>query len=74
MGKKKGKKERVKKEKKEKKKVKTKKHSHYKIEGDALKRDGKFCPKCGAGVIMAKHKDRDSCGTCGFTEHKVKKE
>ncbi len=28
----------------------------------------KTCPKCGAGVFMAKHKDRYSCGACHYTE------
>jgi len=28
----------------------------------------KFCPKCGAGHHMASHKDRITCGKCGYTE------
>ncbi|MBI5227974.1 30S ribosomal protein S27ae [Candidatus Micrarchaeota archaeon] len=31
---------------------------------------GKFCPKCGAGVHLADHKDRRSCGKCGYFEKK----
>ncbi len=31
---------------------------------------GKFCPKCGAGVRLAEHKDRLSCGKCGYFERK----
>jgi ubiquitin-small subunit ribosomal protein S27Ae len=31
---------------------------------------GKFCPKCGAGVRLAEHKDRRSCGKCGYFEKK----
>ena len=35
-------------------------------------KDGKAknrtCPKCGAGVFMAAHKDRATCGRCGYTE------
>lgn len=31
---------------------------------------GKFCPKCGAGVKLAVHKDRLSCGKCGYFEKK----
>ena len=34
------------------------------------KRIHKVCPKCGAGVFMAEHKDRWSCGKCGYTEFK----
>lgn len=28
----------------------------------------KYCPKCGPGVFMGKHKNRESCGKCGYTE------
>lgn len=28
------------------------------------------CPKCGPGVVLARHKDRNSCGKCGYTEFK----
>jgi small subunit ribosomal protein S27Ae len=31
---------------------------------------GKFCPKCGAGIRLAEHKDRRSCGKCGYFEKK----
>jgi small subunit ribosomal protein S27Ae len=30
----------------------------------------KDCPKCGAGVKLADHKDRRSCGKCGYFEKK----
>lgn len=30
----------------------------------------KSCPKCGAGVFLAEHKDRLSCGRCGYLEVK----
>jgi len=30
----------------------------------------KYCPKCGPGVYLAEHKDRRSCGKCGYTEKK----
>lgn len=33
-----------------------------------IKRKSKFCPKCGVGVFMAQHKDRHTCGKCGYTE------
>ena len=29
---------------------------------------GKSCPKCGSGVRLAEHKDRHSCGKCGYME------
>lgn len=40
----------------------------YEISGNTLKRKNKSCPKCGAGTFMANHKDRSTCGKCGYTE------
>ncbi len=31
---------------------------------------GRYCPKCGAGVRLAEHKNRFSCGKCGYFEKK----
>lgn len=53
-------------EKKEKPKVK--KSKKYTIENNEIKKTGKFCSKCGPGVFMAEHKDRKTCGKCGYTE------
>lgn len=33
-----------------------------------LKRKNKSCPKCGQGTFMAQHKDRYTCGKCGYME------
>ena len=30
------------------------------------------CPKCGAGVHLAAHADRFSCGRCGYMEMREK--
>ncbi|VVB58722.1 30S ribosomal protein S27ae [Candidatus Anstonella stagnisolia] len=30
----------------------------------------RMCPKCGSGVRLASHKDRHSCGKCGYFEKK----
>lgn len=46
----------------------TNKYSKYKIEGETLKRLGRACPKCGPAVFMGEHKDRFSCGRCGYME------
>ena len=54
----------------ENKKPKTKKSTRYDVTDGTVKRKGRFCPKCGEGVFMADHKDRYSCGTCGYTEKK----
>ncbi|MFH0978004.1 MAG: 30S ribosomal protein S27ae [Candidatus Woesearchaeota archaeon] len=32
------------------------------------KSKNKFCPKCGKGYFLAAHKDRSTCGKCGYTE------
>jgi small subunit ribosomal protein S27Ae len=45
----------------------------FKIEGDKIIRLRRNCPKCGEGIFLAEHKDRLSCGNCGYTEFKTKK-
>jgi ubiquitin-small subunit ribosomal protein S27Ae len=40
----------------------------YQVSGDSIKSKNKTCPKC--GVFMANHKNRDTCGTCGYMEKK----
>lgn len=34
------------------------------------KAKNKSCPKCGPGIFMGEHKDRRSCGKCGYSEQK----
>jgi len=55
------------------KKKPVKAHKMYETSG-GLKRKNKSCPKCGAGVFMAQHKDRITCGRCGYTEFGKKKD
>lgn len=43
----------------------------YKVENDRLMRLRKECPRCGKGYFMAEHKNRLSCGNCGFTTYKT---
>jgi small subunit ribosomal protein S27Ae len=43
-------------------------YKYYAIEGDKVTRNRRDCPRCGKGVFMAQHKDRHTCGKCGFTE------
>ena len=45
---------------------------NYEVSGDTLKRTHRSCPKCGPGVSLAKHKDRTTCGKCGYTEFVIK--
>jgi len=42
----------------------------YEVKDGKVIRKRKECPKCGAGVFMAEHADRRSCGRCGYTEFK----
>ena len=44
----------------------------FKVEGDKINRLRRNCPKCGDGYFLADHKDRLSCGKCGYTEFKTK--
>lgn len=58
------------------KKEKTKKqekgvHAMYKIEGERVSRTRPTCERCGPGYFMADHKDRYTCGHCGFTRYKT---
>ena len=46
------------------------KYKYYEIEGNKIKRIKQSCPKCGEGVFLAEHKNRVSCGRCGYTEYK----
>jgi small subunit ribosomal protein S27Ae len=38
------------------------------VQGDKVTRSKRDCPRCGKGTFMAEHKDRFTCGKCGFTE------
>jgi len=42
----------------------------YEVKGDSVNRKNKTCPKCGPGVFLADHKNRLTCGKCGYTERK----
>lgn len=48
----------------------TGKRALYQIEGGAVKRLRRACPKCGPGVFLAEHANRFACGNCGYTEFK----
>jgi small subunit ribosomal protein S27Ae len=43
-------------------------YKFYKVEGNKVTRNKRECLKCGKGVFMAEHKDRFTCGKCGYTE------
>ncbi len=44
------------------------KRTFFKIDGARIDRMRQSCPKCGAGVFLAQHAGRVSCGRCGYTE------
>jgi len=47
-----------------------KRSEYFKIEGDKVVPQRRYCPRCGPGVFMGEHKDRVTCGKCGYTEFK----
>lgn len=40
----------------------------YQISGEKVDRKNRFCPKCGPGMFLGKHKDRLVCGSCHYVE------
>ena len=52
--------------KKPKNKVASKRWGKFKVEGGKLTR-GQTCPKCGPAIFLGVHKDRVTCGSCGYT-------
>jgi len=44
-------------------------HKLYNVEGDKLTKLRKECPRCGRGYFMAVHKNRLTCGNCGYTSY-----
>lgn len=47
-------------------------YAMYSTSGNKLERKNKLCPKCGASSYLANHKDRLTCGKCGYVETKPK--
>ncbi len=45
----------------------------YKVDGKKATAANKTCPKCGPGVFLAEHGNRESCGRCGYTVFKTNK-
>ncbi len=43
-------------------------YTYFKVNGSVVERLRKHCPKCGTGVFLAQHKDRLTCGRCGYME------
>jgi len=47
-------------------------YKFYQVKGDKVDRLRKECPRCGRGVFLAEHRDRLTCGKCGYTSFKKK--
>jgi len=47
---------------------KVNKRELFSVKADKIERKARNCPRCGPGIFMAKHADRESCGKCGYTE------
>jgi ubiquitin-small subunit ribosomal protein S27Ae len=47
-------------------------HKFYQVKGGKVERLRKECPRCGRGVFLAEHRDRLTCGKCGYTSFKKK--
>ncbi|MBI4983407.1 30S ribosomal protein S27ae [Candidatus Woesearchaeota archaeon] len=41
----------------------------YESSGEKVARKNRFCPKCGPGTFLGKHKDRLVCGRCRYVEY-----
>ena len=48
-------------------------YKFYEVKGESVNRLKKECPRCGRGVFLGEHKDRLSCGKCGYTSFKKPK-
>ncbi|MCX8190327.1 MAG: 30S ribosomal protein S27ae [Candidatus Diapherotrites archaeon] len=46
------------------------KSKFYECGGAGVSRNRFYCSKCGPGVFLAEHKDRLTCGYCGYTKWK----
>lgn len=44
----------------------------YEKKEGTITRKNTFCPKCGQGYFLAKHKDRVVCGKCKYVEYTKK--
>ena len=47
-------------------------YKFYQVKAGKVERLRKECPRCGRGVFLAEHKDRLTCGKCGYTSFKKK--
>ena len=56
-----------------KKRVESPVYKFYQVsKAGKVERLRKECPRCGRGVFLGEHKDRMTCGKCGYTSFKKK--
>jgi len=48
-----------------------KRSAYFAVDGETATLKRRYCPRCGAGVVLAEHEDRAACGRCGYTEFKA---
>jgi len=48
-------------------------YKFFPVKQDKVERLRKECPRCGRGVYLGEHKDRLTCGKCGYTSFKKPK-
>ncbi len=49
----------------------SKRYKKYKIEGDKIERNARFCPRCGPGIFLMNSQNRLYCGKCHYSEFKT---
>jgi small subunit ribosomal protein S27Ae len=47
-------------------------YKFFQVKQEKVERLRKECPRCGRGVYLGEHKDRLTCGKCGYTSFKKK--
>ena len=46
----------------------SKKYTKYKVEGNKVTLQGKYCPRCGPGIFLMENQGRKYCGKCHYSE------
>ncbi|MDG6905295.1 MAG: 30S ribosomal protein S27ae [Nitrososphaerota archaeon] len=48
-------------------------YKFFPVKEGKIERQRKECPRCGKGVYLGEHRDRLTCGKCGYTSFKKQK-
>ena len=49
----------------------SRRYKNYEVSGEKVTRKNQPCPKCGTGIFLAAHKDRQTCGKCSYMQKKT---